>query len=246
MSPFFAELIGTMVMILLGEGVVANVVLSKTKGNGSGWIVITTAWALAVFAAVVIAGPFSGAHLNPAITLAFAVSGQFAWAGVVPYVAAQLIGAALGAVAVWIFYYDHFKITEDPFAKLGVFCTIPAIRHNSVNFVCEVIGTFVLVLVVFYISGASLTDASTDTSLPIGLGAVGAIPVAFTVWVIGLALGGTTGYAINPARDLAPRLMHALLPIPGKGRSQWDYAWIPVVGPVAGALCATLLFLLFS
>lgn len=245
MSPFVAELMGTMVMILLGEGVVANVVLNKTKGNGSGWIVITTAWALAVFAAVVVAGPFSGAHLNPAITLAFAVSGQFAWAGVVPYIVAQLLGAALGAVLVWVFYYDHFNITDDPSAKLGVFCTIPAIRHNKVNFVNEVIGTFVLVFVVFYISGASLSDASTETSLPIGLGSVGAIPVAFTVWVIGLALGGTTGYAINPARDFAPRLMHTLLPIEGKGGSQWNYAWIPVVGPVVGALLATLLFLVF-
>lgn len=247
MSPFAAELIGTMVMILLGDGVVANVVLSKTKGNASGWIVITTAWALAVFAAVVVAGPFSGAHLNPAITLAFAVSGQFAWGMVVPYIVAQLVGAGIGAVLVWVFYYDHFRATENPAAKLGVFCTIPEIRHDAVNFACEVIGTFVLVFVVFYISGASLTtDATTDASLPIGLGSVGALPVAFTVWAIGLALGGTTGYAINPARDFAPRLAHALLPIKGKGDSQWSYAWIPVVGPVAGAMAATGLFLIFS
>lgn len=246
MSPFFAELIGTMVMILLGDGVVANVVLSRTKGAGAGWMVITTAWALAVFAGVVIAGPFSGAHLNPAITLAFAVSGQFAWGSVIPYVIAQLLGAAIGAVLVWLFYYDHFRATEQPTPKLGVFCTIPEIRHDGVNFLCEVIGTFVLVFVVFYISGASLGDATTDLQVPIGLGSVGAIPVSFTVWVIGLSLGGTTGYAINPARDFAPRLMHALLPIEGKGDSQWSYAWIPVAGPVTGALVATGLFLVFS
>lgn len=246
MSPFVAELIGTMIMILLGEGVVANVILNKTKGNGSGWIVITTAWALAVFAGVVVAGPFSGAHLNPAITLSFAVAGTFAWGMVLPYILAQLLGAAIGAILVWLFYYDHFNVTDNPSAKLGVFCTIPEIRHRPVNFFCEVVGTFILVFVVFHISGASLADASTDLSLPIGLGSVGAIPVAFTVWGIGLALGGTTGYAINPARDFAPRLMHTLLPISGKGGSQWDYAWIPVAGPFAGALLATLLFLVFQ
>lgn len=243
MSPFIAELIGTMVMILLGEGVVANVVLAKTKGNNGGWIVITTAWALAVFAAVVIAGPFSGAHLNPAITLAFAVSGQFAWGSVLPYVAAQFIGAALGAVLVWLVYYDHFKATDDPAGKLAVFCTAPAIRNYPVNLLGEVIGTFALVFVVFYIAGGVLTDTASDTTLPVGLGSVGAIPVAFTVWVIGLALGGVTGYAINPARDLAPRLMHAILPIPQKGGNDWGYAWIPVAGPFAGAVLAALLFL---
>lgn len=242
MSPFVAELIGTMVMILLGDGVVANVILNKTKGNGSGWIVITTAWGLAVFAAVVIAGPISGAHLNPAITLAFAASGQFAWSAVIPYIIAQLIGAALGAVLVWLFYYDHFKATDNPTTKLGVFCTIPEIRHHGINFLCEVIGAFVLMFVIFYIAGASLTDASTDTNFPIGLGSIGAIPVAFLVWVIGLSLGGTTGYAINPARDFAPRLIHAILPIEHKGGSQWSYAWIPVVGPIAGTLLATLLY----
>lgn len=246
MSPFVAELMGTMVMILLGDGVVANVLLNKTKGYGSGWMVITTAWALAVFTGVVIAAPFSGAHLNPAITLAFAVAGKFAWGGVLPYIVAQLLGAALGAVFVWLFYYDHFKVTENPAAKLVIFCTVPEIRHNPMNLLSEFVGTFILVFVVFYISGASLTDTSSDMSLPIGLGSVGAIPVAFTVWGIGLALGGTTGYAINPARDFAPRLMHALLPVSGKGGSQWDYAWIPVIGPVIGALAATLLFLVFS
>lgn len=244
MSPFAAELIGTMVMILLGDGVVANVVLEKTKGNQGGWMTITTAWALAVFVGVVIAGPYSGAHLNPAITLGFALTGQFAWGNVIPYVIAQLIGAALGAILVWIFYYDHLRITRDSTCKLGLFCTIPEIRHNSVNLICEVIGTFVLMFTVLYIQGAVL-NASTDSSYPIGLGSIGAIPVAFTVWVIGLSLGGTTGYAINPARDFAPRLMHAILPIPGKGNSQWNYAWIPIAGPLIGSSIATLLFLLF-
>jgi len=237
MTPFTAELIGTMVMILLGDGVVANVVLARTKGNNAGWITITTAWALAVFAGVVIAGPYSGAHLNPAITLGFALTGQFPWAGVLPYVVAQFLGAALGAFLVWGVYRDHFRATSDPTAKLGVFCTAPAIRHDVVNFFGELVGTFVLMLSVFYITGAELRPIGGMTT-PIGLGSIGAIPVAFIVWVIGLSLGGTTGYAINPARDLAPRFVHTLLPLPGKGSSQWDYAWIPLLGPLAGVFCA--------
>ena len=246
MTPFSAELLGTMLMILMGDGVVANNVLAKTKGNGAGWMAISTAWALAVFIGVVVAGPYSGAHLNPAVTFAFALAGEFAWADVPGYIAAQLIGAALGAILVWLFYRDHFNATENPGAKLGVFCTGPEIRNNATNFLCETIGTFSLLFVIFYITNGEVTLTDGATTLPVGLGSVGALPVAFTVWVIGLALGGTTGYAINPARDLAPRCMHALLPIRGKGSSQWDYAWIPVFGPLCGAALAAGLFLFLS
>lgn len=242
MSPFIAELLGTMTMILLGDGVVANVVLKKTKGFQGGWITITTAWALAVFTGVVIAGPYSGAHTNPAITIGFAIAEKFPWASVPSYVIAQMLGAALGAFLVWIIYYDHFKATEEPGTKLGVFCTAPEIRHNIVNFGGELIATFVLMFSVFYITGAELI-ADVDTTTPIGLGSIGAIPVSFIVWVIGLSLGGVTGYAINPARDFAPRVMHAILPIPGKGSSQWDYAWIPILGPLAGSLVAAIIYM---
>jgi glycerol uptake facilitator protein len=239
MSPFVAELIGTMLLILLGDGVVANVVLKDTKGNNSGWIVITTAWGLAVFVGVVVAGPYSGAHLNPAVTLALAIAGKFAWANVIPYIIAQFAGACMGAFLVWIMYYDHFKRTNDPASILAVFCTGPAVRNYISNIASEVIGAFVLLFTIFYIAGAEITPAKT----PIGLGSVGAIPVALLVWVIGLSLGGTTGYAINPARDLGPRFMHMLLPIKGKGTSDWAYAWIPVIAPLAGAAIAAILYL---
>lgn len=238
MSPFVAEFIGTTVLILLGDGVVANVVLTDTKGHNSGWIVITTAWALAVYVGVVIAGPVSGAHLNPAVTLGLALTGKFAWALVPQYVLAQLLGGGLGAFLVWLMYNDHFDRTTEPALKLAVFCTGPAIRNHASNLMSEIIGTLVLMLTIFYIAGAEITSSHTA----IGLGSVGALPVALLVWVIGLALGGTTGYAINPARDLAPRLVHALLPIRGKGPSEWSYAWIPVLGPLAGAALAALLF----
>lgn len=244
MTPFTAELLGTMLMILLGNGVVANVVLDRTKGHGGGWIVITTGWALAVFVGVVVAGPFSGAHLNPAVTLGFALTGKFAWAAVPGYVAAQLIGAAAGATLVWLFYYAHLKVTDDTASKLSLFCTSPAIADPKLNFAGEMIATFVLIFAIFYITDGSLTVGSDGTTLPIGLGSVGALPVAFIVWVIGLSLGGTTGYAINPARDFAPRVMHALLPMGRKGSSEWGYAWIPVVGPLVGSAVAALLFLL--
>lgn len=239
MSPFVAEFIGTAVLILLGNGVVANVVLKDTKGHGSGWMVITTAWALAVYVGVVISGPVSGAHLNPAVTLGLALAGKFAWALVPQYVAAQLLGSGLGAFLVWLLYKDHFDRTPEQGLKLAVFCTGPAIRSHTSNFISEVIGTLVLMLTIFYISGAEIT--STHTA--VGLGSVGALPVALLVWVIGLGLGGTTGYAINPARDLAPRIMHAVLPIKDKGPSEWSYAWIPVLGPLAGAALAALLFM---
>lgn len=239
MSPFAAEFVGTAVLILLGNGVVANVVLADTKGHNSGWLVIATAWALAVYVGVVIAGPVSGAHLNPAVTLGLALAGKFAWALVGPYVLAQMLGSALGAVLVWVLYKDHFDRTPEPGLKLAVFCTGPAIRNHPLNFASEVAGTFVLMFTILYITGAEVTG----THAAIGLGSVGALPVALLVWVVGLGLGGTTGYAINPARDLAPRLVHALLPLRGKGPSEWSYAWIPVLGPLTGAALAAGLFL---
>lgn len=239
MSPFMAELLGTMLMILLGDGVVANVLLKDTKGNNSGWMVITTAWGLAVFVGVTVAGPYSGAHLNPAVTIALAIAGKFAWASVPSYIAAQFIGAFLGAFLVWVMYYDHFnKRDNQPDAMLAVFCTGPAVRNYISNIASEIIGAFVLLFTIFYITGAEITPTKTA----IGLGSVGALPVAFLVWVIGLALGGTTGYAINPARDLGPRIAHMLLPIKGKGSNDWAYSWIPVAGPLIGAGIAALLY----
>jgi len=239
MTPFIAEVIGMMLLILLGNGVVANVVLKDTKGHNSGWIVITTAWALAVFVGVTVAGPVSGAHLNPAVTISLAAAGKFSWDLVPSYIAAQMIGGMLGAFLVWLLNKDHFAITEDEGAKLACFSTSPAIRKVSSNLISEIIGTFVLVFVILHFSDPSIA-LHTDPEAKIGLGTVGAIPVTFLVWVIGLSLGGTTGYAINPARDLAPRIIHAVLPV--KGSSDWGYAWIPVVGPVTGAIMAALLY----
>lgn len=238
MSPFMAEFIGTMLLILLGDGVVANVVLKDTKGNNSGWMVITTAWGLAVFVGVVVAGPYSGAHLNPAVTIGLAIAGKFAWASVLPYIAAQMLGAAAGAFLVWVMYYDHFQRTNEPGSVLAVYCTGPAVRNYVSNIASEIIGTFVLIFTIFYISGAEITPSKT----PVGMGSLGAVPVALLVWVIGLALGGTTGYAINPARDLGPRIMHAILPMKSKGTSDWAYAWIPILGPVVGAAIAAFAY----
>ena len=235
MTPFIAEIIGTGFLIILGLGVVANVVLNKTYGHNSGWISIATAWGLAVFVGVMIAGPYSGAHLNPAVSIGLAASGDFAWSMVPQYVLAQLIGAMIGAFFVWLLYRDHFNATEDEASKLAVFCTSPAIRKTSSNLISEMIGTFVLVFGVLYITKGSIQDSDQI----IGLGSVGALPVAFLVWVIGFSLGGTTGYAINPARDLGPRIMHAILPFKSPKRdSDWSYAWIPVVGPILGAILA--------
>lgn len=242
MTPFLAEFIGTALLILLGNGVVANVVLTGTKGNGGGWISITTAWALAVFVGVVVAGPYSGAHLNPAVTLALAISGKFEWAQVPVYALAQLLGAMLGAFLVWVKYKDHFAVTEDKGLKLASFSTGPAIKNTAANLTSEIIGSFVLLFVIFYFTPAELSDSKT----PVGLGSLGAIPVMFLVWAIGLSLGGTTGYAINPVRDLGPRIMHSILPIPAKGSSDWAYSWIPVVGPLIGGSLAALLFLLLN
>ncbi|KIC01512.1 MIP/aquaporin family protein [Flavobacterium sp. AJR] len=239
MSPFTAEIIGTMLVILLGNGVVANVVLKGTKGNNSGWIVITTGWAFAVFVGVTVAGPISGAHLNPAVTIGLALIGKFAWSQVSYYIIAQIIGAMLGAFLVWLFHKDHFAITEDEGGKLACFSTIPAIRNTFSNLISEIIGAFVLIFVIFYIAGPELS-ISTASDAKIGLGSIGALPVAILVWAIGLSLGGTTGYAINPARDLGPRIMHTLLL---KGSSDWSYAWIPILGPIIGACLAALLYI---
>jgi len=237
---FMAEVFGTMILILLGDGVVAGVLLAKSKANASGWIVITMAWAFAVFAGVVVAGPFSGAHLNPAVTLGLAVNsvlggGTLDAALFVTYIAGEFVGAMIGAFLVFLHYYPHWAVTEDPGLKLAVFSTGPAIRNTVWNFVSEVIGTFVLVFVIF----AFGNNVGPETG---GLASLGALPVAFLVLVIGLALGGTTGYAINPARDLGPRIMHAILPIPGKGSSDWAYSWIPVVGPLVGGVVAAVVY----
>ena len=245
MTPFIAEIIGTFLLILLGAGVVANVVLEKTKSNDLGWMVITTAWGFAVFVGVSVAGPISGAHLNPAVSIGLAVAGKFDWSLVLEYVIAQFIGAMLGAFFAWLIYRDHFKATENGELKKAVFCTSPAIRNYSSNLISEIIGCFVLVFVVLYFTDANLNDAENGI-IPIGLGSLGALPVAILVWVIGLSLGGTTGYAINPARDLGPRIIHAILPIKNKVSNDWSYAWIPVIGPIIGAVLAAGLFLILS
>lgn len=234
----FFEFLGTYIMILLGCGVVACTTLKSSKGNGGGWIVITIAWGLAVMCGVFIAGPYTGAHLNPAVTLGLAMAGKFDWGMVVPYMISQFIGAFLGGATVFVFYKDHFNITEDQDTKLGVFATIPAIKNLKRNFISEAIGTFVLILVILFL-------AERGNTAEVGLGSIGALPVALLVVVIGMALGGTTGYAINPARDFGPRLAHHLLPIKGKGTSQWKYAWVPIAGPVIGAVFAVLVFKLY-
>ena len=235
MQVFIAELIGTALLILLGNGVVAGAVLRGTKNENAGWLVITIAWGLAVTFGVYAVGGISGAHLNPAVTLALAATGQwseqFTPATVPLYLAGQMLGAMLGAALVWLHYLPHWGRTEDPAAKLAAFCTAPAVRHTPGNFISEFIGTFVLLF------GLSALGANTFAE---GLNplAVGALVLA-----IGLSLGGTTGYAINPARDLGPRIAHALLPIPGKGGSDWGYAWIPVLAPILGGICGAAAYL---
>jgi glycerol uptake facilitator protein len=231
MTAFTGELIGTALLIILGDGVVANVVLTKTKGFNSGWIVITLGWAMAVFTGVFVSASSSGAHLNPAVTIALAYAGKFDWALVPVYIIAQMIGAMIGAFVVWLAYKQHFDETENVAYKLVVFCTGPSIRHPGHNFITEAIGTFVLIFGV-------LSMISPENSL----GALDALPVALLVLGIGLSLGGPTGYAINPARDLGPRIMHAILPIKNKGTSDWSHSWIPVVGPVVGGVLAAILF----
>lgn len=252
-QPCVFEFIGTFILILLGDGVVAGCCLKKSKGEGSGWVVITLAWGFAVMCGVFIAGPQSGAHLNPAVSLGLAIFGSFKWSYVLPYIIAQMLGAFCGALLVYAIYKDHFDATEDPATKLGVFCTGPAIRNYGRNVLGEFVGTWLLVFCII----AFATNANTPSvdvrnlalgvdMLPVGLGSSGAFPVTMLIMAIGMSLGGVTGYAINPARDLAPRLAHAILPIKGKGTSDWKYSWVPVAAPLAGAafaaLCGLLLF----
>ena len=232
MEEFIGEIIGTMILILLGDGVVANVVLNKTKGNNSGWIVITTGWGLAVFTAVYITGPISGAHINPAVTFGLAIEGGFDWADLPLYWGGQVIGAFIGAILVWLAYFKHWEGT-DPDGQLAVFSTGPAIRNYAWNLITEIIGTFMLMFGVFGINGGD------DTVI----GSLFAITVGFLVWSIGLSLGGPTGYAINPARDLGPRIAHQLLPLPGKGPSDWAYSWVPIIGPLIGAALGAFLWM---
>ncbi|APC97957.1 MIP/aquaporin family protein [Francisella frigiditurris] len=243
------EFIGTMILILLGNGVVAGVVLSKTKSHNGGWIVITFAWGLAVFLGVLVAGPISGAHLNPAVSVSLAIAGKFPWGSVAPYIFAQILGAMFGQALVWVMYYPHYSVTDNTDLKLATHCTAPAIKHIPSNLASEIIGTFVLVLAILMMHGVvvQLGDStSLVTAYPVDMGSLGGIPVAFVVIAIGLSLGGTTGYAINPARDFGPRLFHAIMPIQGKGSSQWSYAWIPVVGPLIGCSLAAGFYLLLK
>ena len=230
MTQFTSELIGTALLIILGDGVVANVVLSKTKGNNGGLIAITFGWSMAVFVGVYVSAAASGANLNPAVTIALAYAGKMGWNEVPTYIAAQMLGAMLGAFLVWLAYKQHFD-ESDPNAQLGVFCTAPAKRNSMHNFLTEFIGTFVFMFAVL-----SITKSSSS------LGSLDALPVALVVLAIGLSLGGPTGYAINPARDLGPRIMHFLLPIKNKRDSDWSYSWIPVLAPVAGALLAAFVY----
>ncbi len=242
MDAYIAEFMGTALLVLLGNGVVANVVLRQTKGEGSGWIVITFGWGMAVFVSVFCVGDISGAHINPAVTLGLAVAGKFAWSSVAGYVVAQILGGIVGATLVYLVYKDHYAVTDDAGGKLATFSTGPAIRGVGSNLFSEVIGTFVLVFAVLSMAAPSLSLDGGVAEAALGLGAIGALPVGLLVFAIGLSLGGTTGYAINPARDLGPRIAHAILPIPGKGDSDWGYAWIPVAGPLLGGLLAALLY----
>ncbi|RPJ73211.1 MAG: aquaporin family protein [Acidobacteria bacterium] len=246
MNPHLAELIGTAIIIVFGAGVVANVVLARTKGSNSGWIVIAWGWAIGVFVGVACADA-SGAHLNPAISVSLALGGRFDWGLVPGYVAAQFAGAFLGALIVGFFYREHFKATDDLNRKLAVFCTAPNIRVIPQAFFCEVVATFFLAFPVFLISTKGTFELpginGASQNVPLGLGSLGALPVALIVLGLGLALGGTTGYAINPARDLGPRLAHAVLPLGAKRDGDWSYAWVPVVGPLVGGVLAALLAL---
>ncbi len=235
-SKCIFEFIGTLVLIMLGDGVVASNGLNKSKGQGGGWVVITMAWGFAVMCGVFIAGPYSGAHLNPAVTLGLAAAGTFPWNAVLPYIAAQMAGGFAGALIVYVFYKDHFDATDDPDAKLGVFCTMPAIQNKARNLFSEFVGTWLLVFII-------LAFSNKENTPELGMGSLGSFPVTMLIMAIGMSLGGTTGYAINPARDLAPRFAHWILPVKGKRDSGWGYAWVPVIGPLAGGLFAAAMYL---
>ncbi len=237
------EFLGTLVLVLLGDGVCAGCTLEKSKAKNAGWIVITLAWGFAVMCGVFIAGPYSGAHLNPAVTLGLAIAGNFAWSGVLPYIIAQMAGGFVGALLVYVFYYDHFKATtQNPDGLLTIFCTMPAIEHKSVNFISEVIATFLLVFLILALGTTG--NAASFSGETVGTGSLGAFPVTCIIMALGMSLGGTTGYAMNPARDLGPRIAHAILPLSGKRDSGWGYSWVPVLGPLAGGILAAALYLI--
>lgn len=240
MNPYIFEFIGTAMLILIGNGIVANLVLKKTKGGDSGWTGISLAWGIAVFIGVFISADVSGAHLNPAVTIGLATAGKFSWSLVPGYFMAQILGAMMGNLLVWLSYKKHYEATEDSNAILATFSTIPAIRSPFWNLITEIIGTFALVFGVFYIAGGAVGDN------PVSLGSLDALPVALLVMGIGFGLGGPTGYAINPARDFGPRLLHSLLPIKNKGKSDWSYAWVPIVGPVIGGFIAAILYMIIE
>lgn len=244
MHTYLAEFAGTMLLIILGDGVVANVCLARSKGKDSGWIVIATGWGLAVALAVYSVGRISGAHINPSVTVALAAVGSFPWSEVPAYICSQMLGAMAGATVVWLAYLPHWSLTEDADAKLGIFATIPAIRRPPANFLCEFIGTAVLLFGILAL-GDNAQALASPNQLDLSVvysGAIQPLVVGFLVWGIGLSLGGPTGYAINPARDLGPRIMHALLPIPGKRDSDWGYSWVPVLGPILGGITGALLY----
>lgn len=245
-EKYIFEFIGTMVLTLLGDGVCAAASLDKSKAKGAGWVVISMGWGFAVMVGVFIAGSVSGAHLNPAVSIGCALAGTMEWSAVPGYVIAQMLGGFAGAALVWLFYKDHYDATEDPDTKLGTFCTMPAIEGHKVrNFFCETVATWLLVFVIL-VFGVDANVPTLDAAghhLHIGMGELGAIPVTCLIMAIGMSLGGATGYAINPARDLAPRLAHAILPIKGKRDSGWAYSWVPVAGPIFGAALAALTYL---
>jgi len=242
MNPLVAEYLGTLILILMGTGVCANCSLEGTFAKGADWVLIAFGWGLGVYIGVIVAGPSSGAHLNPAVTVGLAVAGKFSWADAPLYILAQFLGAMSGAFLTWLLFADHYNRTEDAGTIKGTFCTSPAIKNTPRNVLSEVVGTFVLIFVVLFIAGPEIKLLGVDVA-KIGLGSVGALPVALLVIAIGMSMGGLTGYAINPVRDLGPRIIHSLVPIRFKGTSDWSYAWIPVIGPILGAVIAAMLYL---
>ena len=245
MNPIVAEYLGTCILILMGTGVCANSSLNDTFAKGADWVLISFGWGLGVFIGVIVAGPSSGAHLNPAVTIGLAIAGKFTWTDAPLYILAQLLGAMSGAFLTWLLYADHYNRTENSGTIKGTFCTSPAIKNTPRNVLSEVIGTFVLIFVVLFIAGPEFKVLGID-AVKFGLGSIGALPVALLVVAIGMSLGGLTGYAINPARDLGPRIIHSLVPIKTKGTSDWGYAWVPIVGPIVGAAFAAVLYLVVT